>query len=499
MKIAKIFALIAITLLVASAIVYPAGAVIDISTSFGGTTYTNLGNRFEITLNAKTKGNNSKKQSCGRTYMRIGAANMNIVETRIGNIPNSSITKEPDGTYVIQNSSKYDCIPDGDHLVATFVADTVITGNASIYSTNGTAMFAFISVNIAPKTVTVYPVLCPEGKTGTPPNCTVMNELNDICPNIGGIQTTVPEGSKKNEAGECVKVSTDVSDEAEVYYAPPKYINLVDEVLDKTGSIANVGYLPMIDSILLRWDMKNGLTEPKVQVGKVGGQLYDATETPKIENSSALISIDRLNSFTQYKVVINGKNAKGEDVEYSGVTRTSGYPIEIIVKQSGAVRSSAAVRLAGVSQTTDSYGMVRLEAPSGKSEVEVEIGGIKETHTIDVKNASINEATGAFKRQSFTIELAPPPSTPWWVFALVAGGVLLLVGAVVFMLIRKRRKSSVAQPSPIVDAPTPIGLTSPNPVVDQTQQPPTQPVAQAEYPVQNTTETPVDPTNNPNQ
>lgn len=447
----------------------PASAVIEISSSFGGTTYTNLGNRFEVVLNATTKGNNSKKQSCGRSYMRIGAANMKIVDAQIGTIPNSSINREPDGTYVIQTPSKYDCIPDGDHVVAKFTADTVITGNASIYSTNGTIMMAHLMVNLAPKVVTVYPVLCPEGRTGTPPNCTIMQELDDVCPNIGGTQTAVPSGMKKNEAGDCVKVENNEEETPEEDYSVPKFLGLQSEESDKTRSITGVGYVPMLDSILLAWDMRNGLTEPKVQFAKVGETLRDTPEGPKIENSKASITLSRLVPFTEYKVTITGKNAKDETAKYSGIVRTRGYPVEIVIRQLDSPRSAAKVTLGGKSDTTDSYGLVKLESPSGKIPVQIEIGEVNETHTIDVKNATIDESTGAFRKQEFTINISPPPATPWWVYALIAAGGLAVAGGVGFVVWRKLRRGkaqTVAAASPASSDPF-QNLSSPAPAPGQ--------------------------------
>lgn len=432
-------ATLVLTVLTCITLATPVMAIIDVGASFGGAPYTNLGSKFTLTLSITTKGNNSKKQSCGRTYMSIGAANMKIIDAKLGDVPNSSIEKTTDGAYVIQNSSKYDCIPDGTHLVATFTAETINSGDASIYSTNGSAMIANITTTLKPKTVTVYSDVCPEGKTGIPPDCKVMGELTDVCPNVGGVQTVVPENMKKDDAGNCVGTGENISENTENTVVSYQHVNLKSEEPDETGSIDQVTYFPSIDSIFLQWSVSNGLTNMKVDYSKPGETPIPIESPPTVDGATASLTISGLDVFTDYEIIITGKNSQGETVQYAGIAKTRGYPIEIIVKQSNAVMSGAKVTIAGASVTTDSRGSAKYETASGKVSVDVEIDGVKETHVIDVKNMAANESTGSRERQEFTLDIASPSTISIWIYVAIAG-FLIVMGVSLGLLVHRHNR-----------------------------------------------------------
>lgn len=439
----------------------PAMAVIEVGAFFGGAAYTNLGKNFTLTLSATTKGNNSKKQSCGRTYVNINAANMRIIDAKIGDIPNSTLEKSTDGSYIISTPSKYDCIPDGTHLVATFTAETIITGDASIFSNNGTAMIANISTPLQARIVTVYSDVCPAGKTGIPPDCKVMDDLKDVCPNIGGAQTVVPVGMKKDDSGKCVTLDGEDPGNIEQDSFSYQFKNLKLQEIDNSGSIGEVTYISFIDSVLLRWDIIKTLSEIKVEYSEPGKTRKTTANQPEIDNLSASLMISNLEVFTDYKIIITGKNSLGEVARYTGVAKTRGYPIEVIVRQTGDVRSGAKVTIAGVSTNTDSYGSTEFESASGQVSVDVQIGEIKETHVIDVKKALVNEATGVRETQEFTLEIESPQTIPLWVYVLITCSLAIIGSVLGFIVYKKNRRKHLrdvpeSQNVGIVSAPTPL-------------------------------------------
>ncbi len=436
----KITALIC-AMFISVAISYPVMAVVEVGGAFGGDLYTNLGSKITLTLSFTTKGNNSKKQSCGRTYMNIGAANMKITDVKIGQIPNSTIEKTNDGTYIIQNSSKYDCIPDGTHLAATFTAETINTGEASIYSTNGNAMVANITTPLNPKTIIVYPAVCPEGKTGMPPNCAVMGELPDVCPNIGGTQTVVPSNMKKDEAGDCIGLSGgSIEEPGDGGGAGVELVSLASEEKDKTGSIGQVGYFSSIDSIFLQWYLIEPISDMVVLIGQLPDASMKQIDSRIVSDTSmASLTIDQLGVYEDYKIHITGKNSKGEVVKYSGVARTRGYPVEIIIKQSNTSKSGAKVTVAGKTLTTDASGSTKFEVKNGKLDVVVEIDGVKETHQIDVKKIPADESTGVRERQDFLINIASQEAIPVWLYVVIAG-FLVVIGVLLGLVVHRHNR-----------------------------------------------------------
>jgi len=78
------------------------------------------------------------------------------------------------------------------------------TYTLTVKGENGKTVTCKTSVNVKPKSVTP-PQHCPSGYTGTYPNC--VPPATDVCPNLSGVQTSVPSGYKL-ENGKCVVVTT---------------------------------------------------------------------------------------------------------------------------------------------------------------------------------------------------------------------------------------------------------------------------------------------------
>lgn len=379
--------------------------------------------------------------------------------------PNMNVYGSRGGYYFVSENDYMS----GDQLFGTIRFTVVGTGSASVSFTDE----SMIGDNGRPgKTnlnLTLLAAGCPAGQTGTPPNCTTPPP--DVCPNIAGVQASVPAGMIKDGAGNCVspppapstpKPPTNPSTSPQ----PPSSDKKEDipaskpaevEVKIKEGSaISNMAVVPKVTTAKISFQTTTEFTSFTLKYRQSNSKQF--IDLPvKIQPKNYSIELPNLLPKTKYDFVINGQDKDGKVSQADGKFTTRGFPVLLSFVSGDQKLANQTVKINGQDDSTDKDGRILLDEAAG-TKLNMALSLADETFEQDylVESRPIQKDGSVVEVQKYVFRITRYEAalSNLNLGLIIGGGIALLaVVAGLVVVIKKRMQRVKGASLPVDDGP----------------------------------------------
>ncbi|NCU40933.1 hypothetical protein EOL73_04225, partial [Candidatus Saccharibacteria bacterium] len=437
--------------------------------------YVNVGNTFNVLVKINLDTNLT---NCAIFGDIIFSPNLRILSVSEGNF-NSLDEGFYDDQFAWFTSYSYYCSffkPVGTYTIMTINLRAESVGTAKVELDNaGTVWLAnYGYIPVSSKSFPIYSAICPSGQVGIPPNCSIPPPI-DVCPNIIGIQATLPIGMIKDGAGNCVvppspiptptpppspvpiptptpppspsplPVATPAPLPSPVYTeSQPTPSVTVRE--DSSESIKSVLVTEYLKTAIVEWRGANGLKDVSFSYGQTGKDKVLLPADLLIEqNGDYTARLSSLETLSSYEFVISGVTSDGKNVSYTGLVATHGYPTEISITSDNKAVSGAKLLVMGYEYTTDKSGKIHLELKTGRVPVEITFGKYSSNESINVKEVKLAKNNTASEIQKFSFEIAGSTTKSNLMYWFLIIPVIIFVGFILYIVFKKQNSKRASQ------------------------------------------------------
>lgn len=422
----------------------------------------------------------------------LEAVDSNSFGSEFGNSSTSFNHSTGRVTYTAYDSTP----PNGSNLFVYRVTFKVIgQGEAKVNFSSDVAVNGTLANGQAAQ-YQLYPARCPNGQTGTPPNCSVAPSVpqnpspSPTTPNRPGTGT---QPSKKPPASPSTSppaaalpsIPLPPMPEPEEPVVSTEPVELPPETEEAFG-IGNITTQSMYDTSTIRWQSNHPATSTLLY-GTSADALDKRLEVTGNDSTEFSAVIPDLQPGEKYFYKISAQKTADTtktDTHASSVT-TKGYPVKVTAFYNSELLAGATLSLKNFSgtTTTDDEGAAALELKEGTYEVVIKQNEITIEKTIAVKSLDF-PAGKVPDTQNFTLTAASSAlAGSGGVVIVIALLVLLLTaGMVVVLIVRKKRASaqSASYHSVVIDdwtPPTQTTYVNPTTGAFTTPPPPSYPTA----------------------
>ncbi|NCU30841.1 hypothetical protein EOM57_03470, partial [Candidatus Saccharibacteria bacterium] len=438
--------------------------------------YVNMGNTFNVSLKINLDTNLT---DCAIGGEMLFSPNLRILSVSEGNL--YPLDEGFSQQYAWFYNYGYFCSgfkPVGTYTIITISLRADLVGTAKIELNNmGMAwMAAYGYIPVSSKSFPIYSATCPSGQIGIPPNCSIPPPI-DVCPNIIGIQATLPIGMIKDGAGNCVvppsPIPTPTPPPSPVpiptptpppspspspspvatpaplpspVYTESQSTPSVTVKEDSSESIKSVLVTEYIKTAIVEWKGANGLKDVSFSYGQTGkDKVLLAADLIIEQNGDYTARISSLETLSSYEFVISGVTSDGKNVSYTGLVTTRGYPTEISITSDNKAISGAKLLVMGYEYTTDKSGKIHLELKTGRVPVKISFGKYSSNESINVKEVKLAKNNTASEIQKFSFEIAGSTTKSNSMYWFLIIPVIIFIGFILYIIFKKRNYNRASQ------------------------------------------------------
>lgn len=201
------------------------------------------------------------------------------------------------------------------------------------------------------------------------------------------------------------------------------------------------------------WSLNNALAKPSLQYGTSKGSLTDAGDIPQLSDGSYKYTFSELNPGTLYYFTIKAATSDNlQGATYNSTFTTRGYPVQLVLKQSGLTIPGAKAEINGRSFIANKDGQIITELSDGNFTATITPPNAKKSYSVTFAVKKITpDSSGNFATQRFTLNTTPvsdsenKPTSSLLPTIIGAVGILMgliAVSIVVIFVIRKQKAQS---------------------------------------------------------
>lgn len=321
---------------------------------------------------------------------------------------------------------------------------------------NTTLSFASANVNDGPTTgtassFTIYPLTCPSGQVGTPPNCSTPPKPTPK-PTTTPRPSTTPRPTPKPTPS--------------ITPTPSPTPEMVEEETPEPESssqgglvIENVRVSANRQTNSVSWTVNDPSdVQPTFVYGTSKGSQKTEAKVTKAEDGTYVTDLPSLKAGSLYYFTIKvAATDQLSGATHSGTLTTRGYPVQLTIKQNGVLASGAKIKIGDRNFTANKNAIVTTELGDGTHEATITPAGSTEALRVSftVQKKPI-PATGNPELQAFVLNGTVNGSADEngsMTFLAIAGGILAalagLGGLIGFLLYRRKQQESDTQYSTV--------------------------------------------------
>jgi hypothetical protein len=347
--------------------------------------------------------------------------------------------------------SRSNYFPEADSTyVFTINFKAVAPGTASVVFDKSTEGQNYPPTYAKGGTYTSYTPSCPQGQTGTPPNC--RTPVKPVTP-APSPQPSQPAPSPQNTASP-TQTATDAPLSLPGSDTEPVQVDAGDL------SIKDVKLSASWKETTATWSTSLGDSDSTLDIGKSKETLNTKATIEKQDDGTYKAALQDLTPGTKYfyRITATSQQDSEKKATYSGAFITKGYPVVLKFSKDNQPAIGAKVKLDNGTYTTDKNGSISLELANKKFTAAVASDGAKEqtvSFTVAGKTIPKNGSEPELQTFQFAISDAEDDSTapiPVGIVIASIGGIIGMVSAGVgFLLYRKKRAEQLAAPALVLD------------------------------------------------